>query len=81
MKLLKGVHRMSKATKVSRANKCKTPKCERAKVKLDVCESCYSVVYRAIQRGQLTWDEAEKRGLVGPAKRVRSPMRDLLKTK
>ena len=74
---------MSKAkTKTAaKCKQCKTPKCKRQAVKLDVCESCYSVVYRAIQRGEMTWDDAESRGLVGPAKRVRSPMHQLIKSK
>ena len=58
---------------------CKTRKCGRPVEKLGVCNTCYSVVYRAIQRGDLTWDEAFERGLVGPRKRHPSPMRDLIK--
>ena len=54
--------------------KCKTKNCNREAEQRGVCTSCYAVVYRAIQAGKLTWDEAVERGLLLPPQRVRSPM-------
>jgi hypothetical protein len=32
-----------------------------------VCQTCYQRVYRLVQRGDLTWRQAERRGIVLPA--------------
>ena len=60
------------------AKQCRTKKCTRDARALGVCESCYSVIRRAVERGEITWDQAEKRGLV---LRVRnpSPIKSVLK--
>lgn len=62
---------------MKRKNKttCKTPGCSHEAIKLGVCGTCYSVVYRAVRAGKLTWKQAEQRGLIGPRKRKPSAMR------
>lgn len=54
--------------------KCMTKGCSRAAEKLDVCGSCYSVVYRAVKAKTMTWARARREGLVGKRKRRVSPM-------
>lgn len=52
-----------------RVKTCRTKGCGRPARSLGVCDSCYSVVYRAVQKGEITWDEAESRGLVERTRR------------
>lgn len=59
------------ATKHKRKRpQCTTPGCTRLQTggNRDKCEPCYQVYARAVQKGQTTWKELEKRGLVGPVR-------------
>jgi len=57
--------------------RCRTKRCQNPAKQLGVCMSCYSVIRRAVLLEQITWDEAEDRGLVERTRKP-SPMQDEL---
>lgn len=56
---------------------CIVAGCDRESRVRGVCSSCYVVLQKQVQAGTLTWQQAEKAGLVLRPRR-RSPMRDAI---
>lgn len=59
-----------------RAKRCKTKGCGNEERQRGRCSTCYSVVYRRVRAGELTWLEAEELGLVDKSDRTASPMHE-----
>lgn len=59
----------------TKPEKCCISGCTRPAKRRGLCDSCYTLAYRALRAGRATWSDLERDGLAKPLAASQSPFR------